>query len=168
MRAFKTRRWPPFLLTIAAAGFWGAGNVVGKKAGSVDMFAFIVWSSLAVPLPLFLLSLWLEPGGLVVAITQPTLKLAVSVLTLAYAGTLFGYGVWSKLLVKYPAARVAPFALLVPVVGMVAAWALYGERFGPIEAAGGLLVMAGLVFNVIGGRMQGAAPVVKEALIENA
>ncbi len=135
-----------------------------KWPGSVDMFAFIVWSSLAAPLPLFLLSAWLEPGGLVEAVSHPTLKLTICVLTLAYAGTLFGYGVWSKLLMKYPAARVAPFALLVPVVGMVAAWILYGERFGPIEAWGGLLVMAGLVFNVVGGRMQGAAPVAKEAL----
>ena len=165
---FQSAALLPFVLMIAAACFWGAGNVVGKMAGKVDMFAFIVWSSLAAPLPLFLLSAWLEPGELIEAVSHPTLKLTICVLTLAYAGTLFGYGVWSKLLMKYPAARVAPFALLVPVVGMVAAWILYGERFGPIEALGGLLVMAGLVFNVVGGRTQGAAPVAKEALVDNA
>ena len=39
---------------------------------------------------------------------------------IAYGGTLFGFGLWSRLLARYPAAAVAPFALLVPVVGMAA------------------------------------------------
>ena len=46
---------------------------------------------------------------------------ALCVAVLAYGGTLFGFGVWSRLLARYPAATVAPFALLVPVVGMLAA-----------------------------------------------
>ena len=43
----------PLLLVIAAAAFWGAGNVIGKLAGRIDMLAFTAWSSLAAPLPLF-------------------------------------------------------------------------------------------------------------------
>src|SRR5208282_6947931 len=47
----------PFLMVILAAVFWGSGNVLAKTAGKVDMLAFIVWSSLAAPLPLFFLSI---------------------------------------------------------------------------------------------------------------
>ena len=159
---FQNAALAPFLLTIAAASCWGAGNVVGKlaarKAGKIDMLAFTVWSSLAAPLPLFALSYGFEGDKLMVAAAHPTMKLAVAVLGVAYLGTIFGYGVWSRLLAKYQTAEVAPFSLLVPVVGMVAAWTIYGERFGAIEAVGGLLVMAGLVVNVFGGRLGGPTP----------
>ena len=47
----------PLMLVIAAAAFWGAGNVVAKIAGRVDMLAFVAWSSLAAPAPLFLAAL---------------------------------------------------------------------------------------------------------------
>ena len=53
----------------------------------------------------------------------------------------------------YSAATVAPFALLVPVVGMVAGSAVFGEPLGPFELWGALLVMAGLGFNVFGDRL---------------
>ena len=45
----------PFLLVILASFFWGAGNVLAKSVGKVDMLAFTIWSSLAAPAPLMLL-----------------------------------------------------------------------------------------------------------------
>ena len=53
----------PFLLVVLAATFWGSGNVLAKSLGKLDMLAFVVWSSLAAPLPLFLLSLAIEGKG---------------------------------------------------------------------------------------------------------
>jgi O-acetylserine/cysteine efflux transporter len=50
----------------------------------------------------------------------------------------------------HSAATVAPFALLVPVVGMIAAALLFGESLSLLEFAGGALVMAGLALNVFG------------------
>jgi hypothetical protein len=44
----------PLLLTIAAAGCWGFGNMVGKAAGRIDMLGFVVWSALIPPIPLLL------------------------------------------------------------------------------------------------------------------
>ena len=35
---------------------------------------------------------------------------------LAFGATILGYGLWSRLLSRYPASQVAPFSLLVPVV----------------------------------------------------
>jgi O-acetylserine/cysteine efflux transporter len=140
----------PFLLVILAAVFWGAGNVLAKSLGKVDMLAFTIWSSLAAPLPLFLLSLAVEGKGGLAGLAHPTLKLVVSVLVISYAGTVFGFGLWAQLLAKHSAATVAPFALLVPVVGMMAGSIIYGETLKPFEVAGGGLVMLGLALNVFG------------------
>jgi drug/metabolite transporter (DMT)-like permease len=80
---------------ILASFFWAAGNVAAKTAGKVDMLAFTVWSSLIPPLPLFLLSLVVDGPEPLAALAHPSLKLIVSVLVLAYAGTVFGYGLWA-------------------------------------------------------------------------
>ena len=142
----------PFALTLAAALCWGAGNCVGKLAGRVDALAFTVWSSLVAPLPMFALSLAFEHGRTLPALLHPTLTLAICVAVIAYGGTVLGFGLWSRLLMRYPAAVVAPFALLVPVVGMVASWLIFAEALSPMEFAGALLIMGGLAFNVLGGR----------------
>jgi len=140
----------PFLMVILAAVFWGLGNVLAKTVGKVDMLAFTIWSSLAAPLPLFFLSIAVEGTGGLAALAHPGLKLVVSLLVISYAGTLFGYGLWARLLAQYSAATVAPFALIVPVVGMLAGSLLFGEILRPVELLGGVLVMAGLALNVIG------------------
>jgi O-acetylserine/cysteine efflux transporter len=140
----------PFLMIILAALFWGAGNVLAKSVGKVDMLAFTVWSSLAAPLPLIALSLAVEGTGGLAALTHPGWKLVVSVLVLSYGGTLFGYGLWARLMAHHSAATVAPFALLVPVVGMIAAALVFGESLSLVELGGGVLVMAGLALNVFG------------------
>ena len=114
------------------------------------MLAFTVWSSLAAPLPLIALSLAVEGTGGVAALFHPGLKLVVSVLALSYGGTLFGYGLWARLMAHHSAATVAPFALLVPVVGMIAGALLFGETLSAAELVGGVLVMAGLALNVFG------------------
>jgi O-acetylserine/cysteine efflux transporter len=143
----------PLTLVIAAAAFWGAGNVVAKFAGRVDMLAFIAWSSLAAPAPLVLASIWFEGPTALAGLAHPSLTLVLSVFFLAYAGTTFGYGMWSRLLARHPAASVAPFALLVPIVGMVAGGVVFGEPLDAFEVWGALLVMAGLSVNVFGGRL---------------
>jgi len=143
----------PLLLVIAAAAFWGAGNVIAKIAGRVDMLAFIAWSSLAAPAPLFLASAWFEGPSAFAAIAHPTLRLVLSLAVLAYGGTTFGYGMWSRLLARHPAASVAPFALLVPIVGMVAGSVVFGEPLDAFEVWGAVLVMAGLSVNLFGDRL---------------
>jgi O-acetylserine/cysteine efflux transporter len=140
----------PFLMVILASAFWGAGNVLAKSVGKVDMLAFTVWSSLAAPLPLIALSFAVEGAGGFAALSHPGLKLIISVLVISYGGTLFGYGLWARLLAHHSAATVAPFALLVPVVGMIAGALLFGESLSALELVGGALVMAGLALSVFG------------------
>jgi len=143
-----------FALTIAAASMWALGNVVTRKLGKVNLVGLVVWGSLIPPLPFLALSLWLEGPEL---ISQSLRSLSLdSLLVLAYlafGATILGYGLWSRLLSRYPASQVAPFSLLVPVVGISSSALLLGERLGSLQMVGAALVMAGLLINVWGGRL---------------
>lgn len=143
-----------FMLTVLAASMWAAGNIVTRRIsglGSVDMQALVVWASLVPPLPLFALSWLIEgPEAIGAALANFSLRSAGAVLYLAWIATLLGYGLWSRLLSRYPANQVAPFSLLVPLVGLTCGWLVYGERLQPVHFAGGALLMAGLVVNVFG------------------
>jgi O-acetylserine/cysteine efflux transporter len=144
----------PFLMTVLAAASWGVANIVSKKAGRVDMLGFIVWSSLMAPLPLLGLSLWLDgPGAVWTALTQIDRNTLLAVAYLAYPTTIFAFGIWAYLLSRHPAATVTPFALFVPVAGILGSALILGEEMHPIEAMGGAVIVLGLAFNIFGPRL---------------
>jgi O-acetylserine/cysteine efflux transporter len=62
-------------------------------------------------------------------------------------GTLLGSGVWVWLMARHPASTVAPFSMLVPVVGIATAAITLGERPASLELAGGALVIAGVLWS---------------------
>ena len=133
------------LLCIAAAASWGIGNICNRQAKSPDAFALLVWSSLVAPLPLFALSLIFEgPHRIAHALGHLTPGGVLSLLYVVIISTAFGFGAWTWLLRRHPASRVAPFTLLVPPVGIAAAWVALGERPGAAELAGALVVLVGL------------------------
>lgn len=140
----------PLLMTLLAAFFWASSNIITKRAGQVDMFAFVVWSSLVPPLPMLALSLILEGPGPLLALPFISPQALFSIAFIAYGSTLIGYGLWAVLLGRYPASLVAPFTLLVPVVGFAAAFVLLGEQMTMLEVIGSLLIFAGLIVNVFG------------------
>ncbi|WP_137150574.1 EamA family transporter [Devosia sp. FKR38] len=140
----------PLLMTLLAAFFWASSNIITKRAGQVDMFAFVVWSSLVPPLPMLALSLILEGPGPLLALPFISPQALFSIAFIAYGSTLVGYGLWAELLGRYPASLVAPFTLLVPVVGFAAAFVLLGEQMTMLEVIGSLLIFAGLIVNVFG------------------
>jgi O-acetylserine/cysteine efflux transporter len=83
------------------------------------MVALVVWSSLAPPLPLALLSYAFEGGSAVWSMIASASLLAWGcVLLLAWLATLFGFASWARLLHKYPTALISPFGLLIPVSGL--------------------------------------------------
>jgi len=77
------------------------------------------------------------------------------VLIMSYGATLFGFGTWNALLHRYPTALISPFALLIPVTGLASGALFLGESLAPAQAAGALLVFAGLAVNVYGPRLRG-------------
>lgn len=146
-----------FWLNLAGAASWGAGNVIMRRATQgvppYSMLALIVWAGMVAIVPLALLSLIIEgPAAWQIAISSVNWVTIASIAYLGYGASLVGYGLWGKLLSRYPAAVVSPFALLVPVVGMSSAALLLGEAFTLQQLIGGLLLMSGLVVNVFGGK----------------
>jgi O-acetylserine/cysteine efflux transporter len=144
----------PFLMTVLAAASWGVANIISKRAGRVDMLGFIVWSSLVAPLPLLGLSLWLDgPAQVITALRHIDGGTLAAVAYLAYPTTVFAFGIWAYLLSRHPAATVTPFALFVPVAGILGSALILGEAMHPIEAVGGAVIVLGLAFNVFGPRL---------------
>jgi len=144
----------PLLMTVCAALGWAASNITVKRAGKIDMLSFVVWSSLVPPIPLLLLSLLFEgPGAVPYAIDHITWLGVGSLLFVGWISTDFGYGAWSYLLGRYPASTVAPFTLLVPIVGLSTAWLVLGEGLSVLDLVGSVLVFAGLLLNVFGPRL---------------
>jgi O-acetylserine/cysteine efflux transporter len=143
-----------FLLVLVAAFAWAIGNIVAKRAAGKygpDMFALVVWSSLAPPLPLALMSYAFEDGPAAWdAVAHAGWLTWSSVLFLAWVATLFGFGSWAGLMHRYPTALISPFALLIPVSGLASGALFLGESLAPTQAAGVLLVLAGLLVNVYG------------------
>jgi O-acetylserine/cysteine efflux transporter len=145
-----------FVLTLAAAASWATGNVIVRRLGSAAPSAgtrpnpmaglsMTVWSALVVPVPMFALAVVLDgPGAVGYSLTHPTWAAVLSTLYTAWLASLVGYGVWNTLLDRYRASAVVPFTMLVPVVGMTAAWLALGEVPNAAEAGGGLLLLLGV------------------------
>lgn len=134
-----------FVLCVAAAACWAMGNVLLRGTGSADMMALMAWLSLVPPIPLFALSLVMEgPGRIAHAVTHIDGGGVFAVLYLSILSTTVGYGVWGKLIRQYPAAQVTPYALLVPVFGMLASGVLLGERFSAQQWGGVAMVLMAL------------------------
>lgn len=137
-------------LAVAAAFSWAVGNVLVKQAGRADVFRLVAWCSLVPPLPALLLSAFYERGeGFVQSIAHASWLGLGAALYLAFVATTVAYGIWGYLLQRYSTSAVAPFALLVPCVGIIAAVAVFGESFGPLRLAGMAMIIAGLAIIVL-------------------
>lgn len=138
------------MLTLAAAFCWALGNVLLRSAGKVDMLAAVVWLSLVPPVPLLVLSLLIEgPHVAAAALIAPSWTGVAAMIYIAAAATIIGFGSWGHLIKLYPVSTVAPFSLLVPVFGTLAAAAILGERFPAMRLTGMILIAAGLAVTVL-------------------
>jgi len=143
----------PILMVILAAFFWAAANVVAQGMTKTGGLSLVVWSSIFSPLPLLALSFLFERNSIVSSLSalQP-----VSVGALAYLvllSTLFGYGAWNQMIMKYGAKKIAPFSLLVPIFGVTSGAIFLHERFSPLNAVAAALILLGLAVHVFGGRI---------------
>jgi len=138
------------LMVLTAAFCWACGNTVSRRAGSVNMLAYVVWSCLFSLPPLLLLSLAVEGWPAIVSgLEAADLGTWAAVLWQSVGNTLFGYAAWGWLLSRHPAATITPMALLVPVFGMATASWWLGEPMPPWKLIATALVMGGLALNLL-------------------
>jgi drug/metabolite transporter (DMT)-like permease len=143
----------PVALVIACCDSRAAPETI-FDAGPGELFVLRNVANLVPIVPLLLLSLLIEgPGAVPYAVSHLTWLGLGSLLFVGWVSTDFGYGAWSALLGRYPASIVAPFTLLVPVVGLTSGQMILGEAMSGLDWAGSALVFLGLVVNVFGPRL---------------
>jgi O-acetylserine/cysteine efflux transporter len=132
-----------FLLVIAGGIVVGDRKHRHEKIGKVNPVALVVWGSLLAVPPLLCASLLIEGPAAWMATAQRAGWGSVgAILFQSYPNTIVGFGIWSMLMRKYPAATIAPFTLLVPVFGMLSAALILDEPLQWWKIVAGLLVLA--------------------------
>ncbi|RKT76954.1 O-acetylserine/cysteine efflux transporter [Terracoccus luteus] len=141
----------PLLLTLCGALGWAVGNVCSRRAQAPNPFHLTLWMSTVPVLPMLALSLVVEGparigAALGTAFTPAALPALGGLLYVVVVATLVGYGIWNTMLARYPSSTVAPFSMLVPVVGVLSSWLLFDEAIDVVEAVAGVLVVGGVLF----------------------
>jgi O-acetylserine/cysteine efflux transporter len=142
------------LLTICAPIFWSISNIVAKTAAKkamandeqLDMLSLVVWGSLVPPIPTLILALFIDsPQTLINSISNLSMISILAVLYLAFGATLFGYGIWSVLIAKYPLNKISPLSLLVPITGLLTARIVLSEELSKLQWLGVAAIILGLI-----------------------
>jgi O-acetylserine/cysteine efflux transporter len=138
---------------LLAALSWGCANLTAKRIGRVNPLALVVWGSLMVPLPMLAASFIFEGRTRIFTSLLHLSPIPIlSVAFIVYVSTLVGFSLWSWLLARHAAATIAPFALLVPVVGMLSSALVLREPLPAWKVQAGGLVIAGLAVNLFANR----------------
>lgn len=145
-----------FGLSLCSAAMWAASNIIARKAQQAspgfDALSFVVWSSVVPVLPFLLLSFAFDDPAARWHWMEASLTNWLAVAYLGWLATIAAYGLWTGLLKRHPANRVAPFSLGVPVVGLAAGLLLLAESITPWQWAGIALVIAALACVMFGER----------------
>lgn len=135
------------LLTLLGASCWSASNIVVRKlqaAGAkYSVLSLVVWSAAVSAAVFLLLSALFEDPTPWRQWENASIESLVSVAWLGWIGNVVSFWLWTSLLSRHPASRVAPFSLGVPVFGIVAGIVLLGETVSAWQWIGtGFVLMA--------------------------
>lgn len=139
------RAHPDFTSTLLAAGAgldWAFAVMAAKKIpahGTWELLALNAWQTFVGCIPLAVAAL-LVPAPPVRWTPAFDLALAYNIVL----GTSLAWFLWLFVLSRLPAGLSGLSALIIPVVGILAAWAQLGERPGAWEGAGVCAVVVGL------------------------
>lgn len=141
------------IVVVGAALGWAGGNLVVKHARPSNMISFIAWSSLFSFPPLVAMSIYFDGSDRVAeAFSMLSWVGWTVVLWQAIGNTLIGYGLWNLLLNRYPASTVTPWALMIPVFGLVSSALFLGEPLSWWKIAAAMLILSGLAMNIVSHR----------------
>ena len=143
------------LLTLCAAAMWAASNIVARRVQQLphdySPLAFVVWSSSVAVVPFMALSLAFDAPQVRWQWLDARASSWLAVAYLGWVASILGYTLWTGLLKRHPANKVAPFSLGVPVVGLATGMLVLGEVITPWQWAGIALLVAALACVMLGG-----------------
>lgn len=136
-------QFPGYMLIVSGTLCWGLAQGLirsfSRDTGKQMMGAI---SGLAAP-QLLVMSLLFESGQRQALVTATALDWSGMVF-LALGSFVAAYAIWYGLLRRYRVDQVMPFALLMPVAGMVTGWALLGETISFTMVVGAATILGGL------------------------
>jgi O-acetylserine/cysteine efflux transporter len=144
----------PVVLTLCGALGWAIGNVCSRRAQAPQPLHLTLWMSVVPPLPMLAVALLVEgptriAASLTTALTPAGWSSVVGLVYIVLIATVLGYGLWNRLLGTYPSSAVAPFSMLVPVIGVLSSWLLFGETVDAVELAAGMAVIGGVLIGSV-------------------
>ncbi|MBI3886689.1 MAG: EamA family transporter [Opitutae bacterium] len=144
---------------LLAALSWGYANFTSKRLGRVNPLALVAWGSLVVPVPMAAASALFEgPAVILRSLAHLSGAGVLCVGFIVYISTVVAFSLWSWLLARHPASAITPFALLVPIFGLLSSALALGEPLPGWKLQAGALVIAGLALNIFGPRLLHPAP----------
>ena len=140
----------PLILIIAAALFWGCGNVITRSGRPKSGLSLTVWSSTLAPIPMFLGSLIFDgPDAIGAALHEISWLFIVGLIYTSFIATLLGFAIWSNLLARYPAGFVVPWSLVTPPAGLITAWLVRNERPTLLECVGAVIILIAVLLTTV-------------------
>ena len=133
----------PTAMIIVSAFCWALGQVLARKLGRDDGVGLLKANAFGSLPQLALATLLFESGQWQSLVTATWLEWSM----LAFVGVVgfyLAYMCWFSLLRQCRMDEAAPFMLLMPVVGIITAALVLGERVSLAQLAGGLVILAGL------------------------
>ena len=135
------------LLIVLGTASWGFSQGIirarSKESGGDLIGAITLIASPQV----FIASMFIESGQ-IHAVSTASLQEWIMVIALAVGGYLLPYTIWYDMLRRYRVDQIAPFILLMPIVGVAAGTAFLGDRITSQSLVGGTLILAGLALVV--------------------
>ncbi len=170
-RAGTAQLWPFVLVLVGALG-WALGNLSSRLAKPAKPLHLAMWMSVVVPVPMLALSLVVEGPraighSLATSLSAAAVPAWAGLVYTVVIATVAGSGVWTWLLARHPAGVVAPFSMLVPVVGILTAAIVLGERPNLLEYVGGAIVVTGVIVGSRQGRARRAERHTPEDAVEH-
>jgi O-acetylserine/cysteine efflux transporter len=153
----------PVILTLAGALGWALGNICSREARAPKPMQLTMWMAVVPPIPMLALSLIFD-GPHRIARSFATLTSwsawgsVLALLYIAVIAAMVGYGIWNTLLSRNPSSQVAPFAMLVPVIGVLSSWVAFGESISLVEVVAGAAVIGGVLYGSRPPRQRSAEP----------
>ena len=137
------------MLIFAAACVWATSSIQIKLLGDdIEVFNLNGWVALLAA-PQTVLASWLSETGQIEALQTADLRAWSVIAFQAAFVTVMGYGIWYRMMRRFPINQVMPFTLLVPFFGVLSGVVLLHERLTPWMAMGGLLTIAGVAIVVL-------------------
>lgn len=142
-------------LVIVAALLWGLAHIQVKWMGAINPFHLNAWMSVMAAPMVIGLSMAMEEGQ-IDAIRNAGFNGWGGVIYMSIGVTIFGYGIWYKILQKYDVSQTMPLTILAPLVGAASGIIFLGEHLDVFQIAGAALTIVGVGAVTISGRA--AAP----------